>query len=317
MSSRITMVLAIVFLLGAVVAGYLGLMVSKEPAAPPPVEAPVVQAPPPAVVEPPPPPVEEALRQNVVVLARNVPSYTLLKDEDLLIERLKVAPAGSFSRIEDVLGRSTWRPLTAGTWLSESSFEAGGALSRMIRPDERAMALSVDEVIGASGLLSPGDYVDVLLYLPEDTVNPIRSSQVVVPALRILSVGELLGPTRDGKPARNISADERFQLEQQRTNARTVVVAVPESLLSRLLLATQTGVLRLAVRSADEGNLQDYWTADPGRPDVAVRLDTARRNLVQFSQLALSGAANPHAGASRGSRGVEVIRGNQVTQQTP
>ncbi|MBX8531550.1 Flp pilus assembly protein CpaB [Pseudomonas cichorii] len=318
MSSRITMVLAIVFLLGALIAGYLGIVVSKEPAPPPPpVEAPVVQAPPPVEVAPPAPPVEEALRQSVVVLARDVPPYTSLKEDDLLIERLKVAPVGSFSKIEDVLERRTWRPLAAGTWLSESSFEAGGSLARMIRPDERALALSVDEVIGAGGLLSPGDYVDVLLYLPEDTANPVRSSQVVVPALRILSVGGLLGLTRDGKPAHNISADERFQLEQQRINARSVVVAVPEALLSRLLLATQTGVLRLAVRSADEGNLQDYWTGDSGRPDVAVRLDTARRNLVQFSQLALSGGGNQHGGASRGSRGVEVIRGNQVTQQTP
>ncbi|MFJ4143491.1 Flp pilus assembly protein CpaB [Pseudomonas sp. NPDC089734] len=315
MSSRITMVLAIVFLLGAILAGYLGIVVSKEPAAPP-VEAPVVQAPPPPVeVAPAPPPVEDALRQNVVVLARDVPAYTPLTADDLVIERLKVAPAGSFSKIEDIVGRSTWRSLAAGTWLSESSFEAGGTLARMIRPGERALALSVDEVIGASGQLSPGDYVDVLLYLPQDTEGSARSSQVVVPALRILSVGELLGPTRDGKPAQNINAEERLKLEQRRVNARTVVVAVPETLMSRLLLASQTGVLRLAVRSADEGNLQEYWASEPGRPDVAVRLDSARRNLVQFNQLSLespsgnAGAARPHA--------VEVIRGNQVTQQTP
>ncbi|GFM89535.1 Flp pilus assembly protein CpaB [Pseudomonas cichorii] len=316
MSSRITMVLAVVFLLGAILAGYLGIMVSKEPAAPP-VEAPVVEAPPPVEVAPPAPPVEEALRQNVVVLAHDVPAYTPIQAEDLVIERLKVAPAGSFSNIDQVVNRSTWRTLAAGTWLSESSFEAGGTLARMIRPDERALALAVDEVIGASGQLSPGDYVDVLLYLPEDTTNPVRSSQVVVPALRVLSVGELLGPTRDGKPAQDISIEERIRLEQQRLSARSVVVAVPESLLVRLLLATQTGVMRLAVRSADEGNLQDYWSGDASRPDVAVRLDSARRNLVQFSQLALSAPATSHIGASRGSRGVEVIRGNQVTQQTP
>lgn len=315
MSSRITMVLAIILLLGAIVAGALGVVVSKEPPAPP-VEAPVVQAPPPVEVPPPPAPVEDVVRQNVVVLARDVPAYTPLTADDLAVERLKVAPVGSFGKVDDVIGRSTWRTLAAGTWLSESSFEAGGTLARMIRPDERALALTVDEVASAAGQLSPGDYVDVLLYLPQDTDNLTRSSQVVVPALRVLSVGELLGPTRDGKPAQNITADERLKLEQRRASARTVVVAVPEVLMARLLLASQTGVLRLAVRSADEGNLQDYWADASARPDVAVRLDSAKRNMVPFSQLSLSSPAS-NAGTPHGPRAVEVIRGNQVTQQTP
>ncbi len=183
MSSRITMVLAVLFLLGALIAGYLGIVVGRpaeEPAAVP-APAPTVTAelPPQAV---PTPPVEDALRHDVVVVARDVPAYTPITPEDLLIERLKVAPPGSFDTIDKLVGRSSWR---AGTWLSESNFEAGGTLARMIRPHERALALQVDEVIGASGQLSPGDYVDVLLYLAEDTANPVRSTQVVVPALRV------------------------------------------------------------------------------------------------------------------------------------
>lgn len=188
----------------------------------------------------------------------------------------------------------------------------------MIRPHERALALQVDEVTGASGQLSPGDYVDVLLYLPEDASNPSRSSQVVVPALRVLGIGGLLGPDRDGKPVQNISADERFKQEQQRINARTVTVAVPEALLARLMLASQTGILRLAVRSAEEDNLQDYWAGETGSRDAAERLDSANRQLVSFRQLSLSPTNTATPGtAGRTQRAVEVIRGNQITQQTP
>ncbi|RMO88027.1 Flp pilus assembly protein CpaB [Pseudomonas syringae pv. philadelphi] len=319
MSSRITMVLAVLFLLGALIAGYLGIVVGRPAEVPVavPASAPTVTAelPPQAV---PTPPVEDALRHDVVVVARDVPAYTPITMEDLTIERLKVAPPGSFDAIDKLVGRSSWRTLSAGTWLSESSFEAGGTLARMIRPHERALALQVDEVIGASGQLSPGDYVDVLLYLAEDTANPVRSTQVVVPALRVLSVGELLGPDRNGKPVQNVTADERRQQEQRRSSARTVSVAVPEALLGRLMLASQTGVLRLAVRSADEGNLQDYWAGDGSRRDVAERLDSAGRQLVSFRQLSLSPASASAPGApSRTSRAVEVIRGNQITQQTP
>jgi pilus assembly protein CpaB len=313
------MVLAVFFLLGAVVAGYWGVVISRQPAPQPVVEqvpvAPV--APPPASASPPP---EDPLRQPVVVLLHDVPPYVALKAEDLAIERLKVAPAGSFSSVEQVLGRSSWRTLNAGSWLNETSFASGGALAKMIRPQERALALNVDEVISAGGQLSPGDYVDVLLYLPQDALNAQSSSQVAVPALRVLSVGELLGPTLDGNPARNSTVEERQSQEARKASARTVVLAVPQVLLSRLMLATQAGVLRLAVRSAEENNLEHYWASAGGQdPLVAVRLDSAQRDLLQFSRLSMGGAVRAPSGTSapRGPRAVEVIRGAQISQQTP
>ncbi len=321
MSSRITMVLAVLFLLGAVVAGYLGIIVSRQPEAPPAVAAPsveketveAIQAP-----SPPPVPVEDAMRQSVVVLARNVPAYASITAQDLTVEHLKVAPAGSFDTIDKVVGRTSWRTLNAGSWLNESSFEAGGTLARMIRPQERALALSVDEVTSAAGQLSPGDYVDVLLYLPNDADNLHRSGQVVVPALRVLGVGELLGNDLDGKPVQSVSPDERIKQEERRVTARTVVVAVPQALLGRLMLATQSGVLRLAVRSASEGNLQDYWASESTTRMAAERLDSANRQLVTFSQLSLSPKVGPaQAGTPQAKHAVEVIRGNTITQQTP
>jgi len=319
MSSRITMVLAVLFLLGAIIAGYLGIIVSRQPEAEQPVAAPQATAEPVAVpAAPVTAPMEDTLRQNVVVLARDVPAYTPITADDLTVERLKVAPVGSFDAIEPVVGRMSWRTLTAGAWLNESTFDVGGALARMIRPQERALALSVDEVTGAAGQLSPGDYVDVLLFLPTDADNPRRSSQVAIPALRVLSVGELLGPDLDGKPVDAISASDRIKQEERRATARTVVVAVPQALLARLMLATQSGVLRLAVRSASEGNLQDYWASESTTRAVAERLDSANRQMVSFSQLSLSSPANPiQTGAPRTKQAVEVIRGNQITQQTP
>lgn len=320
MSSRLTMILAVLFLLGAVVAGYWGLVVSRQPAAvPAPASAPVSQAPvTPAVT---PPLADDPLRQPVVIVLRDVPPYVAIQAQDLVVERLKVAPADSFNSIDQAVGRSSWQTLRAGSWLTESSFDSGGALARMIRPNERALALSVDEVIGAAGQLSPGDYVDVLLYLPQDASNADRSSQVAVPALRVLSVGDMLGPMLDGKAAQNLTAEQRLAQEQRRISARTVTVAVPQVLLSRLMLATQSGVLRLAVRSAQEKNLEQYWASQGTDPKqaVAVRLDTTRRDLLQFSQLSLGVPAKVQSGAqpARGPRPVEIIRGaQQLTQQT-
>ncbi|MNQ62266.1 hypothetical protein D3C85_766060 [compost metagenome] len=140
----------------------------------------------------------------------------------------------------------------------------------------------------------------------------------MVPALRVLGVGEQMGLTNDGQPASPArSNDDKLRQEQQRAGARTVLLAVPEQLLSRLMLAAQAGVLRLAVRSADEKRLARYWA---GQGDSPSNIANANRELIQFNQLAMSPPPKPvvASGAATPRRsGVEVIRGNEITQQTP
>ncbi|QIH06004.1 MULTISPECIES: Flp pilus assembly protein CpaB [unclassified Pseudomonas] len=312
MNSRVTMALAGLLLMAAVFFGYWGLVLSRQPE-PAPVQAQPVA---PNVVESTVSSTEDQTRQPVVVLVHDVPPFVPLAATDLALEKLRTAPPGSLSAINQAVGRTPWRQLSAGTWLNEQSFATGGALARMIHSDERALAVAVDEVIGAAGQLSPGDYVDVLLFLRQDSANPQQSAQIAVPAMRVLAVGDQLGLTNDGQPASPaLNNDEKLKQDQRRINARTVVLAVPEQLLSRMMLATQVGVLRLAVRSSEEQRLAHYWA---GSEEAIEHLDAADSNLFQFTQLALGSAPRSPGAAGAGTRpAVEVIRGNQVTQQTP
>lgn len=310
MNSRISMVLAGVLLIGAIIAGYWGLVLSRQPE---PVAAPVVS------VANPVPSAEDQNRQPVVVLVHEVSAFAPLTAADLAIEKLRTVPAGSLTQLDQAIGRMPQRTLAAGTWLTEESFTAGGPLARMIRPNERALAVAVDEVIGAAGQLTPGDYVDVLLFLRQDAGNAEQSAQIVLPAMRLLSVGDQMGLANDGKPAvpPPVTAEERAQAAQRRAAARTVVLAVPEPLLSRMMLAVQAGVIRLAVRSADEQLLSRYWA---GESDAPQKLESANRDLYQFTQLALTGPPKRVAvasGAPGVRRGIEVIRGAQAAPQTP
>jgi pilus assembly protein CpaB len=95
-----------------------------------------------------------------------------------------------------------------------------------------------------------------------------------------------------------------------------VVVAVPEKLLSRLMLASQAGPLRLAVRSAEEKNLERYWAGDS---DIALQQDTPSRNITHFNQLSMGAARSVQVGSGepRKPRSIEIIRGIQTAQQTP
>ena len=306
MSSRITLILAGLFLLGAIIAGYWGLVLSKQPEP----AAPVVQSSVPVATQAV-NTAQDELRKPVVVLRRDVAAHQPLNTEDLAVERLLVAPAGSFQTLEQVSGRTPWRDLPAGTWLEESSFEAGGPLARMIEPGERALTLAVDDVSGAAGYLRPGDYVDVLVYLREEQNNPLASAQVVVPALRVLSVGQMIGVAKDGRPAERTDPDPKAREEKRRTPARTVVLAVPQALTSRLTLAAQGGKVDLAVRSAEEKRLASYWAA----PETSVRaVEDATRELYCFNQLVMTAPAPVPASAPAPSRGIEIIRGAQAPE---
>lgn len=309
MSSRLTMMLAGFFLVAALAAGYWGLVLSRPVAPvvqPAPVVAPVVTP----ATAPTPAKAEEPVRSQIVVLRRDVAANTPLTQDDLLLERLQVVPAGAFQRLEQALGRSSMRPLAAGSWLAEDSFQAGGPLARMIRPHERAVAVAVDDVVGAAGQLRPGDYVDVLLFLREENNNPQSSAQVVLPALRVLSVGEQMGLANDGRPAQT-QEEQKARRDQPGGATRTVALAVPEALASRLMLAAQTGTLRLAVRSADEQRLARYWSA----PDASPQVENANRDLYRFSQLSQVPIAKTVAPGS-GASGMQIIRGAQAADTT-
>ncbi|QXH36385.1 Flp pilus assembly protein CpaB [Pseudomonas muyukensis] len=307
MSSRLTMILAGLFLFAALLAGYWGLRLSRPaevPAAAPMAPSEVV-APAPVIVAAPP----EPARSPIVVMRRAVPANTPLTGDDVLVERLQVVPAGAFQQLDQVLGRSSARPLAAGSWLDESSFQAGGPLARMIRPDERAVAVAVDDVVGAAGQLRPGDFVDVLLFLREENNNPQASAQVVLPALRVLSVDQQTGLANDGRPAQT-AEEQKARRDQQSLNSnatRTVGLAVPEALASRLMLAAQAGTLRLAVRSADEQRLAAYWSGQAASP----QLDNANRELYRFSQLSQVPLASSAALAGASAPAMQIIRGAQ------
>jgi pilus assembly protein CpaB len=261
--------------------------------------------------------VEDELLVPVVLLARAVSPHVPLSESDFLIERLHLAPPGSYSDSATLVGKTLWRELPAGTVLNESSFEVGGPLARMIHPDERALAIAIDEVVGDGGHLRPDDYVDVLLFLNQSEANADQTAQVVVPALRVLSVGDDLGLTLAGEPAAPppVTEDEvraRAQQRAQSSAARTAVLAVPEPLLTRFALAAQVGRLGLAVRSAEEKRLESYYAGT--QEEIA----TLNQQLFQFQKLALGQAQHPQPGlVPPPPRGIEVRRGSAVSHELP
>lgn len=352
MNSKLTMVLAGLLIIAALIAGYWGVKLSAAK----PVAAPVVtsiavpdmpeQAEP--VVQPLQPlqQLEQAVNNivgaettdkvAVVVVAQTLKPYTAITAADLAIEHMSIAPPGSFSDMSVLLEKHkvVWLEVPQGSVLTPTHFEMGGPLSRMIRANERAVALDVDATVAGGGHLMPGDYVDVLVYFRQDESNTDQTAQVVVPAVRLLTIGDTLGLSSQGEP---VVVEEELSEEEARRRpparkevARTVVLAIPDVLVNRFLLATQVqgGKVRLAARSADERLFEKYLdntevaTAETEKARER-ELEQLNRQLFQFGSLALNqtkkttpATASRRAAGQQHAPAIEIMRGAQVTHQT-
>ena len=217
-------------------------------------------------------PVAQAPRQDrpaLLTALHALPSGTLLRAGD--IGWKDIAPGemrpgqlmrGTTSEAE-FLGAITRRDFTEGEPLIGSELVKPGDrrfLTAVLRVGHRAVSISVDAPQTASGLVLPGDYVDVILTQSfGDNIASIAQRSVgetVLRNVRVVAVDQSLGAQpKPGGPAAAAGPEARVP--------KTVTLEVEEGRTETLLVATQLGKLQLAVRAlegsgaarTDEGHL--------------------------------------------------------------
>jgi pilus assembly protein CpaB len=121
-----------------------------------------------------------------------------------------------------------------------------GFLAAVLEPNTRAVSVGVDAVTGVSGLIWPGDRVDVILTQEMDhSVAPLARrilSETVLTNVRVIAV--------DQDIVRSIAPDAATVGHV----ARTVTLQVAADQAERVAIAQQLGHLALAIRAID--NLQ-------------------------------------------------------------
>jgi pilus assembly protein CpaB len=174
---------------------------------------------------------------KVVVAIAPIEQGKSVEAESLSLEEVSLVPDGSFQKVDDVVGRKVYQPVAKGEPLLSRHFRPPGPVASRIKPGERAIAVKVDGVIGLGGFIQPDDRVDVLLYLARDS-REISDTQarVLLEDIRVLAYGA------------NLERREQDEKEDNTNNARTAVLAVPESDVDRLMLGASKGSLRLALR---------------------------------------------------------------------
>ena len=237
----------------------------------------------------------------VVEAAGELPAGRPINAADLRIGSAPQAPQGGYASIAEATGAVPVHTIAAGTALNSALMARGYALR--LNPGERALAVSVDELVAAGNRILPGDYVDVFLNLraPQGMGTEGQAqARLLLSRMRVLSYGAADTAPGQAAPtdtAGEASTDARAQDIQGSASStsststsapvRSAVLAVPVAEANRLLLGAQQGRLFLALRNpADVGQPDQELFAQPGGV-----LD-ARRELSPEQRLALQSPEN-------------------------
>ena len=200
-------------------------------------------------VRPPPSAVATAPSDKVAILAaaRPLRAGTLLKPEDLTVEQRSAhdAPAGarldSESARSELFGALIRRNLAKGDLLlATDALNPGdrGFLAAVLGSGMRAVTVGVDAVSGLSGLVWPGDRVDLILTQTQDRSDvPLArrvSGETVLHDVRVLAIDRQLiqGATSESPESQA---------------AKTVTLEVTPAGAERVMVAARLGHLSLSV----------------------------------------------------------------------
>ncbi len=136
-----------------------------------------------------------------VVAATGVPAKTQLAAGELKLAAVPLSLAvGALTEIPAATGRITMVPLSPGQLVYPDDLAQpgnGAALSYHVPPGMRAESVRVNDVTGVSGMIQPGDHVDVVAVLPK-TVAGSSQARLLLQDVLVLAVGnsQQAAPTR-------------------------------------------------------------------------------------------------------------------------
>lgn len=203
----------------------------------------------------------------VVVAKAAIPAGTTITAEMLAVRQIADAnlPDGVLSSADAAVGRVARYPIGANEQVLLSKIVGGteavsnDVLSYVLEEGTRGMAIETEAVIGAGGLVLPGDHVDVL-WVPQEVLEDHEGAMLVAENVEVLAVEQTLAelaPTAPGaleggqEPPASAAGDQRVRGldEEPIPEALTVTLMVTPEQAGRVFCAELSGSLRLAVRA--------------------------------------------------------------------
>lgn len=191
-------------------------------------------------------------RGPVVVAKVPIPAKTELKSEMLetrTMPREFIHPKAVVDA-NNLLGKITLVDIVGGEQVLSTRIASGkddrNGLAYVIPKGLRAVSVGINQVTGVSGLVQPGDKVDVVGLLETDTESKgVPVAKIMLQNIEVLAVDQKLDPGARLPENKDKGAQE----------GKTVTLAVKPEDAEKLVLVTERGVIRIILRSpVDEGN---------------------------------------------------------------
>lgn len=196
---------------------------------------------------------------EVVKAARNIPAGTPLTKDRITTEKVprKFLPPNPLleSELNIYLGTPVAVNVEEGAMILTSDFsvaEVSRTLSSKIPPEERAMSIPVDAISGVSGLLRPGDRVDILGTFPigtkEELVQDAQGNKAVgYVTMTLLQNVTLLAV---GQEISDVPTGEKGKRRRGSYSSVTASVTIDEAEL--LTIAQTRGKMTLLLRNRED-----------------------------------------------------------------
>jgi pilus assembly protein CpaB len=178
---------------------------------------------------------------NVVVAKQEIPLGAKITADQLTLAPIPNGslPDGVFRKIDQVVGRVAIQSIGVRetvTGMKLAPEGTGGGLSAVIPEGYRAVTVKVDDVVGVSGFVMPGSYVDVVSVITppgqDGAQGPI--SKIVLQHIKVLASGP------------KIDSPEN---QREPTSVKAVTLMVTPEQAEKLVLAANEGKLQLVMRN--------------------------------------------------------------------
>ncbi len=194
-----------------------------------------------------------------------------LKPEVLRLENWPKGklPSGALSRIEDVEGRRTRTKLYAGEPILENKLFPKGAseqgYSTVIPKGYRVVPVRVDRVSG-SGLIMPGDRVDLLVHLVKNPAKGIleTNTRTILQNVKVFAVNDIV---------------ETEGQEDNTTTTQTISLLVTPEHAQMVVLAEELGNIRLIMRNYEDPEIVTVQGTTPSQLRDASEAEDARKEI--------------------------------------
>ena len=179
---------------------------------------------------------------NVVVAKSEIPLGAKITAEQLALAPMPngSAPDGVFRTLDEVTGRVAVTPIGLRepiTKLKLAPAGVGAGLQAVIPEGYRALTVKVDDVVGVSGFVMPGSYVDVVAVIIPVSQNAAAQgpiSKIVLQNIKVLASGANLDSPQD---------------QRRPADVKAVTLLVTPDQAEKLVLAANESKLQLVMRN--------------------------------------------------------------------